>query len=120
MEINLAQKKCLPCEIGTPPLTPQQFEPLLKQLKLEWEVIDPSASSGQGKKIRHEFKFKDFNEAMEFVNKVAKLAEAEGHHPNIHIYYNKVVIDLTTHNIKGLSENDFILAAKIEQIPLNK
>lgn len=105
---SLTDKKCVPCEIGTSPLTPQQFEPLLKQLKLEWEVIDD-------KKIRHEFKFKDFNEAMEFVNKVAKLAENEDHHPNIHIYYSRVVIDLTTHNIKGLSENDFILAAKIGQ-----
>lgn len=106
---SLTDKKCMPCEIGTPPLTPQQFEPLLKLLKLEWEVIEV-------KKIRHEFKFKSFNEAMEFVNKVAKLAEDEGHHPNIHIYYNKVVIDLTTHSIKGLSENDFILAAKIEEL----
>lgn len=106
---SLTQKKCVPCEIGTPPLTPPQFDPLLKQLKLEWEVIE-------GKKIRHEFKFKDFAAAMEFVNKVAKLAEAEDHHPNIHIYYSRVVIDLTTHNIKGLSENDFVLAAKIERI----
>lgn len=124
MEMNLVQKKCVPCEIGTPPLTLPQFGPLLKQLKLEWEVIDSSAgstsslqaSSGQGKKIRHEFKFKDFNQAMEFVNKVARLAESEGHHPNIHIYYSRVVIDLTTHNIKGLSENDFIIAAKVEDL----
>lgn len=107
--MDLADKKCLPCEIGTPPLTAQQFNPLLKQLKLDWEVIED-------KKIRHEFKFKDFNGAMEFVNKVAKLAEDEGHHPNIHIYYNKVIIDLTTHSIKGLSENDFIMAAKIENL----
>lgn len=106
---NLTQKKCVPCETGTPPLTKAQFNPLLKQLKLDWEVIEE-------KKIRHQFKFKDFVEAMEFVNKVAKLAEQEGHHPNIYIYYNRVVIDLTTHNIKGLSENDFILAAKIEAL----
>lgn len=90
-------------------LTKEEFTPLLKQLKLDWEVIE-------GKKIRHEFKFKDFAESMAFVNKVADLAEQEGHHPNIHIYYSKVVIDLTTHNIKGLSENDFIMAAKIEEI----
>ena len=114
---DLTQKKCVPCEIGTSPFAQEQYEPLLKELKLGWEVIeDPSASSGQGKKIRHEFKFKDFVKAMEFVNKVAKLAEEQGHHPNIHIYYSRVVIDLTTHSIKGLSENDFILAAKIEQI----
>ena len=106
---DLTQKKCVPCEIGTPPLASEQFNPLLKQLKLDWEVIE-------GKKIRHEFKFKNFAEAIDFVNKVAKLAEEENHHPNIHIYYSRVVVDLTTHNIKGLSENDFILAAKIEII----
>ncbi len=106
---DLTQKKCVPCEIGTPTLTPEQFNPLLKQLKLEWEVLEE-------KKIRHEFRFNEFMEAIDFVNKVAKLAEQEGHHPNIHIYYSRVVIDLTTHKIKGLSENDFILAAKIEQI----
>lgn len=105
---TLTSKKCIPCEAGTLPLTGDQYRPLLKQLKLEWEIIE-------GKKIRHEFKFKDFVEAMKFVNKVADLAEAENHHPNIHIYYSRVVIDLTTHNIKGLSENDFILAAKIEE-----
>ena len=106
---DLTQKKCVPCEIGTPPLTSEQFNPLLKQLELAWEVIDNI-------KIKHEFKFKSFLEAMDFVNKVAKLAEEEGHHPNIHIYYSKVVIDLTTHSIKGLSENDFVLAAKIQTI----
>lgn len=104
---KLTSKKCVPCEAGTPPLTNEELAPLLKQLKLDWEVID-------NKKIRHEFKFKDFVESMAFVNKVADLAEEENHHPNIHIYYSRVVIDLTTHNIKGLSENDFILAAKIE------
>lgn len=106
---DLTQKKCVPCELNTPPLTQEQYEPLFKELKLDWEVIEE-------KKIRHEFKFKDFLKAMEFVNKVAKLAEEENHHPNIHIYFSRVVIDLTTHSIKGLSENDFILAAKIEQI----
>ena len=105
----LSSKKCLPCEIGTPPLTKDQYEPLLKQLKLEWEVIE-------GKKIKHEFKFEDFVVAMKFVNKVADLAEEENHHPNIHIYYSRVVIDLTTHSIKGLSENDFIMAAKLEDM----
>lgn len=106
-------------------MTKTQFTPLLKQLKLDWEVIEGSPRSAQsdakgaggaGKKIRHEFKFKNFVEAIGFVSKVADLAEAENHHPNIHVYYNRVVIDLTTHNIKGLSENDFILAAKIENL----
>lgn len=66
------------------------------------------------KKILREYKFKDFIGAMNFVNAVADIAEMEGHHPNIHIYYNKVRVELTTHAIGGLSENDFIVAAKID------
>lgn len=107
--MDLLQKKCLPCEAGTPPLTKNGYELLLKQLKLNWEVIE-------GKKIRHEFKFNNFTEALNFVNKVGNLAEDENHHPNIHIYYSRVIIDLYTHKINGLSENDFIMAAKIENL----
>lgn len=106
---GLTGKKCAPCEQGTPPLTKEQYEPLLRQLKLDWEVIE-------GKKIKHEFKFENYLEGLDFANKVGKLAEEQDHHPNIHIYYKRVVIDLTTHNIGGLSENDFILAAKIEKL----
>lgn len=108
-DLDLSSKKCVPCEIGTPPLVKEEYEPLLKSLSSKWEVVED-------KKIRNEFKFKDFTQAMDFVNKVANLAEAEGHHPNIHIYYNRVVIDLTTHNIHGLSENDFIMASKIDKL----
>ncbi len=113
--MDLKQKKCVPCETGTPPLTKDQYEPLLKQLNLDWEVIG-GKKQGASTKLKHEFKFKDFVEAISFVNKTADLAEAEGHHPNFHIYYSKVVIDLYTHKINGLSENDFILAAKIEEL----
>ncbi len=116
--MDLTQKKCVPCEIGTPPLKESEYAPLLKQLKLDWQVIDGKQSlrpSGL-KKLKQEFKFKDFVEAMNFVNKIAKLAEDEGHHPDIYIYYNKVKIELITHNIRGLSENDFVMAAKIEKL----
>ena len=113
--MDLKQKKCVPCEIGTPPFTKDQYEPLLKQLKLDWEVIEEK-KQGASTKLRREFKFKDFVEAISFVNKVADLAEEEGHHPNFHIYYSRVVVDLYTHKINGLSENDFILAAKIEEL----
>ncbi|MBI2020634.1 4a-hydroxytetrahydrobiopterin dehydratase [Candidatus Daviesbacteria bacterium] len=106
---QLSSKKCVPCEIGTPPLTAEEIKPLKDQLKLDWEVIE-------GKKLKREFKFKTFMEAINFVNKIAKIAEEEGHHPDIYIYYNRVVISLMTHNIRGLSENDFILAAKIEDL----
>lgn len=106
---NLANKKCVPCEGGTPSLKGEEIKKYLAQLETAWEVLDD-------KKIKREFKFKDFKEAMVFVNKVADLAEQEQHHPNIRIYYNKVVIELTTHVIGGLSENDFIMGAKIEQL----
>lgn len=106
---DLATKKCVPCEGGRPPLSSDQIQKYLGQLKNLWKVVE-------SKKIRFEFRFKNFKEAMSFVNKVAKIAEAEGHHPNILIYYNKVIIESTTHVIGGLSENDFILAAKIENL----
>jgi len=110
MDVSLTQKKCVPCENWVPPLTKDKIDSLMKQLKLEWVVSDDL------KKIKHEFKFKNFKQAMEFVNKIAEIAEAEGHHPDIYIYYNRVVIELTTHNIGGLSENDYILAAKVENL----
>ena len=107
--MDLTQKKCVPCEIGAPPLQPKEYEPLLRELKLDWEVLEKA-------KIKHEFKFDTYLKGLEFAQKVGKLAEEENHHPKIHIYYKRVVIDLTTHNIGGLSENDFILAAKIENL----
>ena len=103
--INLAQKKCVPCEGGTPPLKREEAERLLPQVP-GWEL---SANAG---KISRLFIFKDFKEAMRFVNKTAEIAETEGHHPSIEIVWNKVTLTLWTHAISGLSENDFILAAK--------
>jgi 4a-hydroxytetrahydrobiopterin dehydratase len=105
--MDLANKKCVPCEGGVPPLGKEKIKEYLSQLKSRWEVLED-------KKIRKEFKFSGFPEAISFVNKVAKIAEQENHHPDIHIFYRKVVIELWTHAVGGLSENDFILAAKIE------
>jgi len=90
-----------------PPLTSEKIGEYLPQLN-EWEVLD-------NLKIRKRFKFKNFVEAMGFVNKVAEIAEEDGHHPDITINYNRVTISLTTHAIGGLSENDFIVAAKIDE-----
>ncbi|TSC77471.1 MAG: hypothetical protein G01um101433_581 [Parcubacteria group bacterium Gr01-1014_33] len=92
----------------------------LGELKTEWKVLDntPGTSrdigSNGARKIQREFTFKSFVKAMAFVDRVADIAEIEDHHPDIHIYYNRVVIELWTHAIGGLSENDFIVAAKIE------
>lgn len=77
---------------------------------LGWDIIDG------GKKISKTFEKKDFLSALSFVNDVGKISEEEGHHPDIHIFYNKVRIELWTHAIEGLSENDFILAAKIDAV----
>ncbi|MEX1997453.1 MAG: 4a-hydroxytetrahydrobiopterin dehydratase [Candidatus Andersenbacteria bacterium] len=106
-EAALTERQCVPCEGGVAPLAPAAIAEYLKQLQCPWEVIN-------NKKIRHEFTFGDFSEAMFFVNEVAATAEAENHHPDMHIYFKKVVIELWTHAIGGLSENDFILASKIE------
>ena len=104
----LLKKKCVPCEKkGIKPFDHAQAEDYLAQIS-GW-MLDEN-----GKKISKEFKFKDFIGAINFVERVADLAEMEGHHPNIHVYYNKVVLELSTHAIGGLSENDFIMAAKID------
>ncbi len=104
----MASKKCVPCE-DQAPLKEGEIQKYIAELKGGWEVQDNI-------KIKKHFKFKDFKEAMIFVNKVADLAESEGHHPDITIHYNKVNIFIWTHSISGLSENDFILAAKIDNI----
>ena len=103
---SLLQKKCVPCEGGTPPLEAEKIQEFLKQVE-GWEVEED-------KRIKKKFKFKTFRESIDFVNQVANLAEEEGHHPDIHIRYNRVTFELTTHAIKGLSENDFIMASKID------
>ena len=95
------------CEGGTPPLDAEKIKEYLAELGGGWEAVD-------GKKIKKEFKFKDFKEAMVFVNNIAETAESEGHHPDIHIFYNQVRIELWTHAVGGLSENDFIMAAKLD------
>ncbi|MBI2098702.1 MAG: 4a-hydroxytetrahydrobiopterin dehydratase [Candidatus Wildermuthbacteria bacterium] len=104
--VNLVSKKCVPCEGGTPPLEAEKIQEYLKEVE-GWEARE-------GKMITRRFTFKSFREAIDFVNRVAGLAEREGHHPDIIIRYNKVTLELSTHAIGGLSENDFILASKID------
>ncbi|HUX36190.1 MAG TPA: 4a-hydroxytetrahydrobiopterin dehydratase [Candidatus Paceibacterota bacterium] len=114
--VHLSDKKCVACEGGgalpagrQAPLGEKEIKEYMSELRSGWHVIG-------GKKIQREFKFKDFRAATNFVNKVADIAEAEGHHPDIYIFYDMVKIELSTHAIKGLSENDFIIAAKIDRI----
>jgi 4a-hydroxytetrahydrobiopterin dehydratase len=103
--MDLAQKHCIPCEAGTPPMDASAVAERAREVP-EWSVVE-------NKKLLREFKFKDFVEAMKFVNGVAEIANAEGHHPDIYIFYNLVRLELSTHAIGGLSDNDFILAAKV-------
>lgn len=107
--MDLTQKKCVACEGGVKPFTKEQAAEYLKETP-GWRVLPDNL------KIDREFKFKDFKEAMVFINKAGDLAESEGHHPDIHVFYNRVRLELSTHSIGGLSENDFILAAKINQL----
>lgn len=120
--MDLTKKKCEPCEGGTKPFDKSEAEKYLSMLKTEWELIEeeppsPEASASQREmKIRKKYKLDTFRQAIDFINKVADLAEQEDHHPNIFNSYNRVTITLYTHAIGGLSINDFILASKIETL----
>lgn len=106
---KLSDKKCVPCEEGTPPLEGKELETYGSQLA-GWHVVHEHH-------LEKEFHFSDFKEGLVFTNKVGGLAEEEGHHPDIQLSWGKVRIVIWTHKINGLSENDFILAAKIDAIP---
>lgn len=107
--MDLAKKRCKSCEGGMPPATKEEAEMLLKRVN-NWTL------SEDGKRISKNFTFKDFAGALAFANKVGAIAEEEGHHPDLFVGWGKVRVELTTHALKGLSENDFILAAKIDKI----
>lgn len=106
--MDLTGKKCVPCEGGVPTLTKQEIKEQLKNIHVDWGI--------NSNKLMRSFSFINFRHTMDFVNKIAELAEAEGHHPDLLVSYGKCDIYLWTHAIKGLSLNDFILAAKIDQI----
>lgn len=107
--VDLSAKRCIPCEAGVAPLSRKEAEVLLKQVQ-GWEL------SSDAKALRKTFKFKNWKEAMQFTNAVSDIAESEGHHPDIDLHWGKVDVTLSTHAIQGLSQNDFILAAKIDNV----
>ena len=110
---ELRQKKCLPCEGGVAPYTPDQAREQLKQLT-GWRLTH------DGQRIRKDWTVKNFLAGMRFFNECARVAEEDGHHPDLHIEgYRNVSVELWTHAIGGLSENDFILAAKIDELPID-
>jgi 4a-hydroxytetrahydrobiopterin dehydratase len=108
MPMKLTDKKCVPCEGGVPPFDKKKIAQYVKQLPKGWQV-------NNDKSIKKEFKFKSFPETMAFVNKIALIAQEEGHHPDIEVHYSKISVEFSTHAIGGLSENDFIMAAKIDR-----
>ncbi len=110
---TLAERRCKPCEGGTPPLPRARAEEFLRQLGGAW------ALTGDAHAIRREFGFKDFYRTMSFVNALAHVANIEDHHPDLEVGYNYCRVTFTTHAVHGLSENDFVCAAKIDLIPLS-
>lgn len=104
----LADQRCVPCQGGTPSLTPAQIAPLLAQLE-GWTVEG-------NKKLEKSYRFKNFVQAVEFVNALTQVAEQEGHHPDLYVRWGEVRVYLWTHKIDGLTESDFFMAAKVDRV----
>jgi 4a-hydroxytetrahydrobiopterin dehydratase len=110
--MSLASEKCVPCRGGVPALKGDALRVVTTSLGGNWRVVNQHH-------LEKEFKFRDFASALVFTNRVGALAEEEGHHPDIYLAWGKVKITLWTHKIDGLTRSDFILAAKIDQLPLS-
>lgn len=108
---ELDKKTCIPCQGGMPSLGQAEIEQLLPNVPA-WKVIEVDGM----KRLERTIEFKDFVDNMKFVNAVAGVAEAEGHHPDLHIHWNQLRVEIWTHKIGGLHENDFILASKIDRL----
>ena len=108
MSEELADKKCVPCRGGVPPVKGEALKKLHDSIP-RWEVVSEHH-------LHREFRFPDFKQALDFVNRVGAIAEQEGHHPDILLAWGKVGITSWTHTIDGLTESDFILAAKIDRL----
>ncbi len=106
--MGLAEKDCIPCRGGVPPLTKNEFEPLLAQLN-GWSVVDD-------KKLHKSIALKNFVQSLNLANEIGELSEKQGHHPDLLVRWGELRIELWTHSIDGLTESDFILAAKIDEV----
>lgn len=105
----LAEKECVPCKGAIPPLKGPELARVASELGCGWQVV-------REHHLEKEFKFKDFREALAFTNKIGELAEAQGHHPDIYLAWGKVNLTIWTHKIDGLTESDFVFAAKAERL----
>jgi 4a-hydroxytetrahydrobiopterin dehydratase len=109
---ELTEKRCRPCEGGVPALSTTQIQEMLPSVP-EWKL------TSDGKRIRREWRVRDFMAGLKFFQHIADIAEKEDHHPDLHLTgYRNVAIEMSTHAVGGLTENDFILAAKIDQVPV--
>jgi 4a-hydroxytetrahydrobiopterin dehydratase len=106
---TLAKKSCEPCRGDVPPLKEDASQKLLSQLDAGWQIID-------NHHLEKEYSFENFRQALDFTNRVGELAEIEGHHPDIYLAWGKVKLTVYTHKIDGLAENDFVIAAKADQV----
>jgi 4a-hydroxytetrahydrobiopterin dehydratase len=106
---ELAKKECIPCKGGIPPLKGEMLQKLHRQLSGGWQLVNEHH-------LEKEFKFKNFREALAFTNKAGELAEAQNHHPDLYLAWGKVKVSIWTHKIDGLTESDFIFAAKTDQL----
>jgi 4a-hydroxytetrahydrobiopterin dehydratase len=106
---SLAEKECVPCKGDIPALKGAELKDFENQLKGGWRVVNE-------RQLEKDYKFKDFREALSFTNKVGDLAEAQGHHPDIYLAWGKVKLTIWTHKIDGLTESDFVLAAKADRL----
>ena len=107
--MGLADNQCVPCRGGVPPVEPSKAKELLVQLEQGW------AFNTQGH-LEREYSFKNFAEALEFVNKVGAIAEDQGHHPDLFLAWGKCKVEIWTHKIQGLTESDFFFAAKADRV----
>lgn len=109
---ELSTRRCKACEGGVPPLSAEQVRDFLRAVP-DWHL------SGDGRRIRREWRVKDFTTALDFFQRIGAIAEDQDHHPDLHLVgYRNVTVEIWTHALGGLSENDFILAARIDQLPV--
>lgn len=106
---DLASKQCVPCRGGVPPLEGDELRAIHDRLGGDWRVVD-------GHHLEKTFEFENFRQALDFTNRLGELAEEQGHHPDIHLSWGKVRVEIWTHAIDGLTESDFVLAAKTDRL----
>lgn len=113
----LAERVCVPCRGDVPPLTREQLAPLLSQIDSEWLVRDARDEKGRDLTfLLRAYRFKDFKEAMAYAIRVGEMAEEQQHHPDLHVAWGKVGVEIWTHKIRGLTESDVVFAAKCDAL----